>query len=156
MFQLLILLLIRCSPSAEVSCTCVIGQKPRTTNETRAAIAAKSVLFTGQVVATSFRRDSTRVLDVEKGDSIWFRSTRLVAMVTPLTVWKGHLQDTVQVETDAQTTMCGASLSMGEQYLIDAQAVDGSTVLWTDKCRWTRPLSETDELVKVLRQMNRP
>jgi hypothetical protein len=153
MFQLLIPLLTSCSPSPALACTCIPGPKPRTSAEARAAIAAKNVLFAGQVVATSSRRDSTRVLDVQKGDSIWFRYTSLLATVIPLRVWKGTVQDTVQVETDAYTTMCGASLRTGEQYLIDADSIDGSASLWTDKCRWTRPLSETDELVKILKRL---
>jgi hypothetical protein len=156
MFHLLILLLTNCSSSAELACTCVPGPKPRTSTEERAALAGKSLLFAGQVVATSYRRDSTRVLDVEKGDSIWFRYTNVVATVIPLTVWKGRVRDTVHVETDAQTTMCGASLDLGEQYLIDASPIDGSTSLYTDKCRWTRPLSEADELVKVLQRLDPP
>jgi hypothetical protein len=154
MLQLLILLAARCSPGAELACTCIPGPKPRTPSEARAAVAAKSVLFAGQVIATSYRWDSTRVLDTEKGDSIWFRYTSLVAKVTPQRVWKGHVQDTVQVETDASTTMCGASLRTGEQYLIDANPIEGSRSLWTDKCRWTTPLRETDELVRILQRVN--
>jgi hypothetical protein len=150
MLQLLILLM-SCSPGAELVCTCIPGPEPRTLTEARAALAAHSVLFAGRVIRTSFRRDSTHVLDVEKGDSLWLRYTTLVATVTPQRVWKGQVQDTIQVETDAQTTMCGASFRVGEQYLIDANPIDQST-LRTDKCRWTRPLAEAKELVKLLQR----
>jgi hypothetical protein len=113
-------------------------------SEARAAIAEREVLFSGLVVSTSFRHDSIRVQST-RGDSIWWRSRTVIATMTPEEIWKGKLADTVQVETEAQTSACGAGLARGYRYLIDASR-QGKSGLYTDKCRWTRPRSLNDSL----------
>jgi hypothetical protein len=153
MFLLLTLLAAPCGGTV-AACTCIPGGQPHTVSEARAAIAGREVLFSGLVLATSFRRDSMRLRNTQ-GDSVWWQSWTVVATMIPEEIWKGKLTDTVQVETDAQTTACGASLARGYRYLIDASR-QGKSGLYTDKCRWTRPRSLTDSLQVLLRQARPP
>jgi lysophospholipase L1-like esterase len=154
MFLLMTLLTAAPCRSPTPACTCVPGGQPHTVSEARAAIAERDALFSGLVVSTSFRHDSIRVQST-RGDSIWWRSRTVIATIIPEEIWKGKLADTVQVETDAQTTACGASLARGYRYLIDASRQEKSG-LYTDKCRWTRPRSLTDSLQVLLRQASPP
>jgi lysophospholipase L1-like esterase len=153
MFVLLTLLTAPCGGTV-AACTCIPGGQPHTVSEARAAIGEREVLFSGLVLATSFRRDSVRLRNTQ-GDSVWWRSSTVVATMIPEEIWKGKLGDTIQVETDAQTTACGASLARGYRYFIDATR-QGKSGLYTDKCRWTRPHSLTDSLQVLLRQARRP
>lgn len=150
MLLVLSLVLAPCNPFTVFACTCIQRPDPHTVAQARRALTATDVVFAGRVLHTSYRRDSTRVLTI-KGDSTWFRSTTLVATMALEKVWKGQARDTVQVETDAQTTACGASLESGEQYLIDANQISDS-VFSTSKCGWTRPLSQAAELQVLLRR----
>ena len=153
MFLLLTLLAAPCGGPTS-ACTCVPGAQPHTVSEARAAIAKKQLLFSGLVVSSNSRRDSVR-LQTADGDSVWYRSWTMVATMIPEEIWKGKLADTIQVETDAQPTACGASLARGYRYLIDASR-QGKSGLYTDKCRWTRPHSLTDSLQVLLRQARPP
>ncbi len=154
MFLLLILLTATPCRSPTAACTCVPAGQPHTASEARAAIAGREVLFSGLVVSTSFRHDSIRVQST-RGESIWWRSRTVIATMIPEEIWKGKLTDTVLVETDAQTTACGADLTPGYRYLIDASR-QGNASFFTDKCRWTRPQSATDSLQLLLRQARPP
>jgi hypothetical protein len=149
MLLLLALFLAPCGPDS-VACTCIQRPEPRTIEDVREALSSADALFAGYVLHTRYRRDSTWVRTT-KGDSTWFRSTTLVATVTLEQSWKGQLRDTLQVETAAQTTACGASLRTGEHYLIDAGRLSDS-VFATSKCGWTRPLSEAVKLQALLQQ----
>jgi lysophospholipase L1-like esterase len=153
MFLSLILMAAPCGLPAS-ACTCVPGGQPHTVSEARAALAKRDVLFSGLVVSTTSRRDSVR-LQTTQGDSVWYRSRILIATMIPEEIWQGKLADTVQVETDAQTTACGASLARGYRYFIDATR-QGKSGLYTDKCRWTRPHSMTDSLQVLLRRARPP
>jgi hypothetical protein len=66
-------------------------------------------------------------------------------------VWKGRVHDTVQVETAAETSACGASLRENEHYLIAADYIS-ETVVATNKCAWTRPLARGAKLRALLDQ----
>jgi lysophospholipase L1-like esterase len=153
MFILLALLTAPCG-GIVAACTCVPGGQPHTVAEARAAIGEREVLFSGLVVSTTSRRDSLRIRTAE-GDSVWWRSWTVVATMIPEEIWKGKLPDTVEVETEAQTSACGASLEQGYRYLIDAGR-EQESILVTDKCRWTRPHSLTDSLQVLLRQAKPP
>jgi hypothetical protein len=150
MLLLFSLFLVPCAPS-ELACTCIQRPEPHTVAEARASLAGTAVVFTGHVLHTGYRHDSTRVVTTE-GDSVWFRSTTLIATMALEKVWKGQARDTVRVETEAQTTACGASLQSGEEYLIDAAPVSDS-VFTTSKCGWTRPLSRAAKLQALLRRV---
>jgi hypothetical protein len=93
-------------------CTCVPGGEPHTVSEAREALARREIVFSGLVLSTSFRRDSVRVRN-PRGEPVWWRSSLLVATMIPEEIWKGKLADTVRVETEAQSTACGASLVRG-------------------------------------------
>jgi lysophospholipase L1-like esterase len=153
MFLLLTLLAAPCGDHAP-ACTCVPGAQPHTVSQARAAIDEREALFSGLVVSITSRRDSVR-LQTTQDDSVWYRSWTLVATMIPEEIWKGKLGDTVQVETDVQTTACGASLARGYRYLIDASP-QGRSTFYTDKCRWTRPHSLTDSLQVLLRRARPP
>jgi hypothetical protein len=150
MFLLLSLFLAPCSSFAVFACTCIQRPDPQTVAEARRALAATDAVFAGRVLHTRYRRDSTRVQTIE-GDSTWFRSTTLVATMALEKIWKGQVRDTVQVETAAQTTACGAGLEDGERYLIDAGPISESVYV-TSKCGWTRPLSQAAKLQALLRR----
>ena len=138
-----------CGPLARTACTCLQRSEPRTVSEARAALDAADAVFSGEVVRTTLRRDSTRAATI-RGDSAWFRYETLVATIAVREVWKGGVADTVQVETPVQTTMCGADLE-GGAYLIDGERTGASTFV-TTKCSWTRPLSEARALQALLRR----
>lgn len=97
---------------------------------------------------SAFRDDSVPTPNVA-GRTGWFRYSTLVATVTVGRVWKGALPDTVRVETPASTTMCGADLRVGLEYLIDADLVAGP-LFYTTKCSWTRRWHERDPLGALL------
>jgi hypothetical protein len=142
------LFLQTCSAPGWMVCTCIQRSEPRTVLEARAALASTDAVFSGEVLRTTLRRDSTRAATV-RGDSVWFRYETLVATMAVREVWRGQVPDTVDVETPAQTTMCGADLEAG-RYLIDGER-SGEATFVTSKCGWTRPLSRARDLLALLR-----
>jgi hypothetical protein len=151
MLVLLIVLLTPCSPRRGLACTCLQRPEPHTIAEARAALASTDAVFAGRVLRTTLRRDSSSIVSAD-GDSTWFRYATVVATLAVRQVWKGEVPDTVQVETASQTTMCGADLRAGENYVIDADRI-GRSIFATSKCGWTRPLSQAGELEALLRRV---
>jgi hypothetical protein len=142
--------LVSCSSESVPACTCIQRPEPHTVEDVREALVFVDALFAGKVLDTRYRRDSVRVLTT-KGDSAWFRSTTVVATFALEQSWKGRFNDTVTVETAAQTTACGVSLRKGEYYLIDGSRL-GDSVFTTSKCGWTRPISHAARLQILLDQ----
>jgi hypothetical protein len=150
MLFLLTLLTASCSSPLSGACSCIQRPEPRYVADVRQALESMDALFAGRVVETTYRPDSVRV-GTAQGDSSWFRSTTLVATFAVEERWKGTPPDTVQVETDEQTTACGARLLVHGRYLIEATLITGS-VFATSKCGWTRPLAHAAELRALLHQ----
>lgn len=149
MLLLLNLLVAPCKPLTNHACTCLLGADPETVAETRQRLAEIDVVFAGRVLHTRYGRDSTRVLSGD-GTAFWFPSNVLVATMAVEEVWKGPVADTVQVETNVETSACGARLQVDESYLISASLVDESLI--TSKCSWTRPLLKANRLQALLRR----
>jgi lysophospholipase L1-like esterase len=154
MLVLLTLMTTPCTSPSASRCVCIPGAEPHTVIAARAALADREIVFSGLVVSTTLRRDSTRV-QTTRGDSTWSYLWTAIATMIPEEVWNGRLGDTVQVETEPQTTACGYRLARGYRYLIDGDTDSGSAIS-TNKCRWTRPFSLTDSLQVLLRQARPP
>ena len=137
-------------PPTDLACTCTRGAEPHTVAEARRVLALMDVVFTGRVLHTSFGSDSIHELTMD-GDSVWFRSSTLIATMAVGKVFKGEIPDTVRVETHVETSACGASLEKGERYLISGSPISRSVVA-TSKCGWTRPLSQAGRLLALLRR----
>jgi hypothetical protein len=131
------------------TCTCVLPpEQPRTVAEARAALDSKDVLFEGHVLTIERRQDSVMV-----GTRTWTVRV-IVARMAVRRVWKGDVPDTIVVETAEETTMCGAELERGKQYLVDAYR-DAAGKLGTGKCGWTQPFGQARSLRRLLRDAQR-
>ena len=149
---LLGILNVMCGRVEPASCTCIPAPALPGDGELLEAISDGAVFFTGRVIRAEPRPASRSQESDGAGRSL--RMPELVITIAVTEAWSRSVTDTATVVTPLYSTACGASLTPGESYLIDARFVTGG-LLSTTKCSRTRPYGEAEPLIARLRQLQR-
>jgi hypothetical protein len=130
-------------PDCASACSCaMVGSQKEMAKQ---ALSDSTAVFSGEV------------LDVEKGPPL-----RMLGFNTPSSkvtlrvseVWKGSGQETLEVSTPSQESVCGYSFKEGQEYLVYAYGKEEPFKV--DLCSATKPLSKAGASLQVLGDGQRP